>query len=80
MSVSDFLILQPDAGGSIFSEAAAASGILLPDIKDEDPNARIAEMQRRNAKYLPHLKSAYPIESQVLCDSKLQFFMLFIDH
>ena len=68
--------MQPDAGGSIFSEAAAASGILLPDIKDEDPNARIAEMQRRNAKYLPHLKSAYPIESQVLCHSK--FIMLLI--
>ena len=50
----------------MFSEAAAAAGLLgEPIIREEDANARIDELKRRNARYLPHLRSAYPIESQV---------------
>lgn len=64
---SQQLLLQQGAEGSVFTEAAAA-GLLGDSLRrrDEDPNDRIAEMMRRNARYLPHLRSAYPIESQVI--------------
>ncbi|XP_067945261.1 putative leucine-rich repeat-containing protein DDB_G0290503 [Watersipora subatra] len=55
--------------GSAFAEATFG---ILGDAaaKEEDANARIAEMKRRNTQYLPHMRSAYPIESQTYTPSK----------
>ncbi|XP_065828839.1 myosin heavy chain, cardiac muscle isoform-like isoform X2 [Oscarella lobularis] len=44
--------------------ATAATGATTDDDVDKNLDRRILELQRRNARALPHLQSSYPIETQ----------------
>ena len=61
------LILSLPFGGVHMPFAACANEPEGPDFEWD----RLSELQRRNTMYLPHLKSAYPVEMQTVETEKL---------